>query len=148
MAFRYTLQPILSLRQSLERQEEQKLFAIAAIVARLRAELADLDSEHLKQKDATLRGLTQVSAGALLQFMAVCEIAVEGKRRRLEAQLREAERQRSEQLAEYQKARQKREILEGLRERQRFAYDLDLARREQQRTDEAFLIRSFLNANE
>ena len=148
MAFRYSLQPILRLRQSLERQEEQKLLAIAATVARLRAELADLDSAHLRQKDATLRGLMQAPAGALLQFMAVCDIAVEEKRRTLEAQLKEAERRRLEQLDQYQEARQKREILEGLRKRQQFAYDLDLGRHEQQRTDEAFLIRAFLNSCE
>jgi flagellar biosynthesis chaperone FliJ len=59
--------------------------------------------------------------------------------------LQDAERQRLEQLKVYQEARQRREIFEGLRERQQELYKLNQSRRQQQRTDEAFLIRAFLN---
>ena len=46
MAFRYTLQSVLRLRQGLERQEEQRLLACAIAVARIRAEIEQLDKYH------------------------------------------------------------------------------------------------------
>jgi flagellar export protein FliJ len=148
MAFRYSLQSLLRLRQSLERQEEQRLFAIAALVARLRAEMDRFERDNLEVRRAGLLELAEASSGAALQFAAICGAAYETARKKLESQLAEAERKRLTQLAVYHAARQKCEILQGLKERQKEAYELEFARHEQQTADEAFLIRTHLSSDE
>jgi flagellar biosynthesis chaperone FliJ len=55
--------------------------------------------------------------------------------------LRELEQARKKQQIRYTEARQQREILSNLRERQLSVYLREQARREQQSVDELFLIR-------
>lgn len=140
MAFRYTLQSVLRLRVSLERQEELRLFATAAVVARLRAEVELLNQNQLSRRRELIGQLQVGSSGAVLHFAAVCDTAYNAARMKLETQLQEAESRRLAQLRVYQEARQKREILEGLRDRQQTAFDLSFTRHEQQDIDEAYLI--------
>jgi flagellar export protein FliJ len=148
MAFRYSLQPLLRLRQSLERQEEQRLYAIAVVVARLRAEIEQLNQGELEARKAAQEEMAIASSGASLQYAAHCGAAFVLARKKLERQLEEAERKRLVQLRAYQASRQKSEILLGLRDRQESAYEVELARHEQQAADEAFLIRVHLLPNE
>ncbi|MGB2592297.1 MAG: flagellar FliJ family protein [Candidatus Acidiferrum sp.] len=148
MAFRYPLQPLLRLRESLERQEEQRLFASAAVVSRLRAEIERLHEAGVEAQREALQEMSLGSPGALLQFAASCEAAFRSACRKLQLQLDEAERKRLLQLRAYQAVRQKREILQGLRERQEAAYQLEFARHEQQTADESFLIRLFSTSSE
>jgi len=145
MAFRYALQSVLRLRRSLEHQEEQRLFAIAGIVARLRATLEKMQQADVAHRRAALAEMEQFSSGAQLHFRATCDDASLRAMNRVKAQLQDAERHRLEQLKIYQEARQRREIFESLRDRQEELYKLNQARRQQQGTDEAFLIREFLN---
>jgi flagellar export protein FliJ len=148
MAFRYTLQSLLRLRESLERQEEQRLFALAAEVARLRAQIERLRQADMESRRVELQEMTGGSSGALLQFAAICGAASENARKKMALQLEEAEGKRLDQLRVYQAAHQKREILQGLRERQETAYELEIARQEQQIADEAFLMRALVAPNE
>src|SRR5579863_3869836 len=150
MAFRYSLQPLLRLRMSLERQEEQRLFAIAALVARLRVDIDKLELDNLEARRAELEELAKagIGSGSSIQFAAICEEAFAAARKKLASELQEAERKRLHQLKVYQAVRQKREILEGLRERQEAAYELEFARHEQQAADEIFLIRGYLSPDE
>jgi len=141
MSFRYSLQAILRLRQSLERQEEQRLFIAVGVVARLRNDLELLEEQRFEEKRRAFDEMASGSSGAILQFIAICDKAYAGKKRSLELQLEQAEKKRLEQLEKYKKVRQDREILEGLRDRQEEAYNLEFARREQQAADEAFLTR-------
>ena len=148
MVFRYSLQPLLRLRQSLERQEEQRLFAIAAIVARLRAELEAFRQDNFEVRRRELQKDSLGISGASLQYAAFCGAAFDRAYKKLEMQLEEAERKRLVQLRIYQASRQKAEILQGLRERQEAIYELELARHEQQASDEAFLLRTHLLTDE
>jgi flagellar export protein FliJ len=148
MKFRYPLQSVLRLRQSIERQEEQRLFAIAAVVARLRADIEEFERARLEERRDALREIMSGCPGATLQFAAICDAAAASTHRRLDAQLQEAERHRLEQLSVYQSARQKREIFEGLRQRQEAVYDREVAHREQENADDAFLIRYIGDARE
>ena len=66
------------------------------------------------------------------------KVAAEGLRLRL----RQLEAQRLAQLAVYQTARQEREVLSELRERQRHAYQLNQKRQEQRTLDELFRART------
>jgi flagellar export protein FliJ len=142
MAFRYRLQAVLRLRRSLERQEEQRLTIAAGIVTRLRREIDELEERRFEEKRRAFEELAAGSPGAIFQFLAVGDLAYAEKKRALGLQLEQAEKRRLEQLERYKKVRQDREILEGLRDRQEEAYNLELARREQQAADEAFLNRS------
>ncbi len=148
MAFRYPLQSLLRLRRSLERQEELRLFAIAALVARLRAEIEQFRLDDLEARRASLLETAGVSSGASLQYAAFCAAAYDNARKKLELQLEEAERKRLIQMRAYQASRQKSEILQGMRDRQEAAYQLELARHEQQAADEAFLMRAHLLSDE
>ena len=142
MPFRYPLQSILRLRFSLERQAEQLLFKISGQVLRLRTEIEELERGELARKRFGLQEVAEGSFGALLQYHQDCEFSVLEKRQVLLHQLQAAELQRREQLSLYQQARQKREILEQVREKQKALYEMELLRRDQQRADEAFLLRS------
>jgi flagellar export protein FliJ len=148
MAFRYPLQSLLRLRQSIERQEEQRLFASAAVVARLRAQIQEFERARVEKRRAAVQEMMSGSSGAAMQFAALCDAAAERTYRKLRLELLEAERQRLEQLSVYQHARQKREIFEGLRERREIIYERELAHREQERADEAFLIQCIGDSRE
>lgn len=148
MAFRYSLESVLRLRRSLERQEEQQLFGTAAMVARLRGDIEHLENEHFGQKRRAFQEISSGSSGAVLHFMAVCDAAYTETRKALLRQLEHAEKKRMEQLEIYKLARQARETFEGLRDRKEEAYNFDFARHEQQSTDEAFLLRLSSNSIE
>jgi len=148
MAFRYRLQAVLRLRHSLERQEEQRLMQAAGLVARLRAEIAELEERRFEEKRQAFQELAGGSAGAIFQFLALGDMAYAEKKRTLGLELEKAEKKRLEQLERYKRVRQDREILERLRDRQEEAYNLEFARREQQAADEAFLNRSLHQPNE
>jgi flagellar export protein FliJ len=140
MAFRYTLQSLLRLRQSLERQEEQRLHIAAAVVAQLRTKLEQLEHERATTRESGIHEMSRGTFGATLQFVSECDAAAMRNREKFRLQLAEAERRRMEQLRAYQSARQQREIFEGLRDQQKAAYEQDRAHREQQLVDEAFLL--------
>jgi flagellar export protein FliJ len=143
MAFRFSLNGVLRLRESLEKAELQQLRAIAAAVASSRAELDSLDknietAQRWTLDAAATRGLT----GAELHFEVLREGVLRAVRSSLAEKLVSLERKREEQQQRYLQARQQREILSNLHQRQLAAYRLQQARREQQRLDELFLLRS------
>lgn len=144
MAFRFSLQSVLRLRRSIENQEEKKLMAIAAAAARVRAELQKLKDAAVVQAGIQIEELNSGAAlGAMLRFRAECGV----RRRMLQDEwlkrLLELEQQRSEQTNVFLRARQRREILEGLRDHQKAAWKLEITQREQELMDEAYLIRKF-----
>jgi flagellar export protein FliJ len=143
MPFHFSLNGVLRLRESLEKAELQQLRAIAAAVASGRAELDSLDKNIETARRWTLdatatRGLT----GAELHFEVLRDGVLQAVRSSLAEKLAGLERQREEHQLCYLHARQQREILSSLYQRQLAAYRLQQARREQQRLDELFLIRS------
>jgi len=148
MAFRFSLLNILRLRGALERQEEQKLILLAGDVARLRSTIESLDEGQLLEQCAALKQLAEGSVGAELQFANLCLTAYDRARKQRMGELQVAEARRLEQMQAYREARQKRETLDGLRERQETAYILESTRREQQRADELFLLRMFCEGSD
>jgi flagellar export protein FliJ len=149
MAFRFSLQSVLRLRRSIENQEEKKLMAIAAAAARVRAELQKLEEAAILQAGNQIEELSSGAAlGATLRFRAECGV----RRRILQDQwlkkLQELEQKRTEQTNVFLRARQKREILEGLRDRRKAEWELEITQREQELMDEAYLIRKFREEQE
>jgi flagellar export protein FliJ len=148
MAFRYPFQAILRLRQSLERQEEQRLFAIAATVARLRVQIEHWEESRKEMRRVASQELIAGSSGAILQFATLRDANAAKAQESLQSELVVAEQQRLLQLGVYQRARQKREIFERLRDRKEETYDLAEARREQEQADDSFLIRFVVEPEE
>jgi flagellar export protein FliJ len=143
MAFRYPLNLLLRLQQSLEKQEEQRLIALASAVEALRRKIEQLDTAQTERKRAALSGMEESggSTGSEMHFAAVADQANSEKRSELLLELKSAEERKEEQAQVYREVRRRRETLASLHDHQRRAYDLEAARREQERTDEAFLIR-------
>ena len=141
MTFRYPFQSILRLRESLERQEELRLFAIAATVARLRMQIEECERARLEARRLASRELIAGSAGAVLQFANLCDAAAVEVQRQLQIRLVDAEQERVKQLDVYRNARQRRKIFEGLRDQQEASYDREIAHRQQESADESFLMR-------
>jgi flagellar export protein FliJ len=143
MAFHFSLNGVLRLRESLEKAELQQLRAIAAAVAFSRAELDSLDKDIESAQRWTLdAAATSGLTGAELHFEVLREGVLRAVRSSLAEKLAGLQRQREEQQQRYLHARQQREILSNLYQRQLAAYRLQQARREQQRLDELFLIRT------
>jgi len=140
MAFRFSLQPVLKLRQSFERLEQLRLLAITAMVVRVRGEIAALERESRIARQRLQERLAAGMAGAEVHYEAVCEKLRSDHKRNLETQLEGLERRQAKQRLAYQMARQKREILENLRQRRWEEYRHEQARREQQALDELFLL--------
>jgi flagellar export protein FliJ len=140
MAFRFSLRPILRLRASYERLERLRLLALAAAIVRVREEIAALTRESQGARRRMNEGLALGVMGAEIQFDTVCERFRTDRKQALATQLEELEGQQERQRVAYRAARQKREILENLRERQWNEYRLKQARREQAGLDELHLL--------
>jgi flagellar export protein FliJ len=144
MPFKYRLEVLLRLQRSLERQEENRLLACVARVAILNAELQSWEQARFTRKQRTVEELQSGATGAMLQLAADWDAAARRKQGEVRKQLAAAEQARLQQMQIYRKARQKREVLDGLRERQETAYDQEELRQLQRTMDEMFLNRNFL----
>ena len=142
MQFHFPLDRLLRLRRSLEKHEEQRLYSLASAVNRIRNEIEEVEQARL----CTQRLLVEEGAsGASLQYAAHCAAVSAANLDRLCAQLAVAEKARLEQLSAYRIARQRREILEGLREREEKRHELELARKQREQIDEDFAMRRYLS---
>ena len=143
MPFQFTLPALLRLRESFEKMELQRLQAIAAQLMKIRAEIELIDAEtDTARRDIVEQSLSGIS-GAELHVALASEEVRHLRRLMLVTKQAEAQEAHKAQMLRYKEARQRREILSNLRERQLSAYEREQARREQQRIDELFLIRRF-----
>jgi flagellar export protein FliJ len=147
MAFLFTLQGLLRVRELQEKAELQGLQALAARVAAARAEIAALDAETEEVRRGVWQDASSGISGAELHFSAACESIALERRRSLQAKLQELERAQQAQLHRYLQARQKTETLAHLREQQMEVYELDQARQTQRQIDELFLLRQAARKN-
>jgi flagellar export protein FliJ len=143
MSFHFSLNGLLRLRESLERAELQRLQSIAAAVILAQTEIESLEKDmDVAQRRTFDTVLTAGMTGAELHFEGMKEDARNHLRSELLKKLSNLERSRKEQQERYMHAGMQRKIISNLYDRQRAEYDADQSRREQQRIDELFLIRS------
>ena len=136
MAFRFSLEPVLQLRRSQQRQQELILQKASEQTNRVSIELQMID-EEIQQVSSISKSKLEIS-GSEMQFDEHrCDIL---GRRRLQTLLRLNEARERQLLAatEFQRAWQKREALESLCRRERETYALEETRREQRAQDELF----------
>lgn len=141
MAFVFSLNALLRLREIHEKAEFQTLQGITAQVYAVRAEIEALDNSTAELNRNIYRESVEGLSGAELHFHATRTVAREAHRKMLSAKLLELEKARQAQLARYVESRQQREILSTLRQQQLEAYELEQARRAQREIDELFLMR-------
>ena len=140
MPFRFSLQPVLRLRESFERRERLRLETITREVMKARGQLKVAIQERLRAQGESKKKLRQGLLGAELQFELACDRARVRQITALKEQVSRLEELRVRQLEAFRKAQQQRKILENLRDRQFAGYRLIRDRRVQQQLDERFLI--------
>lgn len=141
MAFRFTLEAVLTVRAGFERLECNRLHLIGAAIVRIREALEFLAAESAKAAAAIESKLAEGMTGGELMLELSSQVARAARRRSLHAQLDDLlKKQRKQQLA-YFAAKARREILTNLREFKLLEYRLEQTRREQARLDELFLLR-------
>ena len=147
MSFRFALDPLLRLRQSIERQRTLALQAANLQVSRAQETLAQLD-RFLSDSDQSDRaGLAAGRTAAELQFASVLRENMQHFREELQSDVRKLEIERQKALDEYHKAYREREVLETIRARQRRVYQQEQLRRQQQELDGAYLLQRWHHRN-
>jgi flagellar export protein FliJ len=141
MAFRFSLQAVLHLYQSLEHQQELRLRAANQQVARVRHMIEQVDGHKRQNREQRSRDLQTGTTGAELEFERATEAALMRRKGELEAELVRVQQLRDEQQRNFRQARRRRETLSTLRETQLHLYQREAARREQRQQDDAFLLR-------
>ena len=141
MPFRFSLSAVLRLRESLERREYLALQALHAQVAETRSDIKALEQKLVQARIQRSNRLQEGIFAAHLQLELAGETRIEHKRQTLLGKLAELQSQVKEQIGRYRHARQQRETLEALRRKRFEEYAREQAVREQQASDELFLLR-------
>jgi len=141
MAFHFPLEGVLRLRRGQERMERLKLEAIASEQAKARRHLEIMTQQSLESRRSFQERMARETTGSEMQFEDLRVERVAFAKRALETRIVELEKMRLKQVEAYTKARQGREILENLRDKQFEVHRQLLSRREQQQLDDLFLMR-------
>jgi flagellar protein FliJ len=142
MAFHFPLETLLRLRHSLERKERMALEELARRIAAVRVAITEVEQERRAALALQNGGLASGLTASEMHFAEACEATRETRHRRLTDQLVELEKLHRRQQAVFLEARQKREILENLRDRQEADYRRERERKDQQAVDDLFLMRA------
>ncbi len=140
MAFRFTLAPLLRLRQSIERQRTVKLQEANLHVSRAQEKLAQLERFLSDSAQSDAAALRAGGTGADLQFASVLRENLHRYRAELQSDILKLELLRQQALGEYHQAYREREVLETLRARQRRAYQQEQLRHQQRELDATHLL--------
>jgi len=141
MAFQFALDVLLRVRQGLERQQELLLREANHQVSRLEQQVDELNACLLAGAQQELRQLASGMSAAELHFALLCRSSLLGQRRSLEKDVVEARAARDLRAASFRQARQQREVIEALRQRQFELYQQVEGRRHQRAVDDLFLLR-------
>jgi flagellar export protein FliJ len=141
MPFRFSLATVLNLREQLEQREmlllERRYAELAAVQGRLWEAAESIVRAQQQQADELKAGTTAFP----LQLIVETIKALERHRATLQLNLQEAQLRLREQLGKYRQARQKRDVLEELRQQQFDYYQREQGKMEQRECDELFLLR-------
>ena len=142
MPFRFSLAAVLRLRQSLEDRERLHLETLHIRRAALLREAQQTREAALQLQRSWRERLQQTSAvGAELKFFASVDSGFDQRRQQLQGALQQVEQQIAEQTRRYAEQRQKRDVLESVRESRLAEYRVQQQRREQAAIDELHLLR-------
>ncbi len=141
MAFEFSLESVLRLRLSQERQEQARL-EIAAQQVQLAQERCEAIKKEKLELDAKMLAALQAGmTSAELYFHRTSKAGLEWAEVEATQALEEARMQWNEQRLKFLAARRDRELLSSIRERRHEAYVIEQNRREQQQIDDLFAMR-------
>lgn len=141
MAFRFTLQPVLRYRQSLEERERLTLQSLLAKRAGLLQALEQAQTARRQRQIAMRRALQNAPTAAVELHVSLAMLnGIASQQESLRSSLALLEDEVARQTARYRAERQKREMLESLRESQLREYRVRQQRREQAVLDELHLL--------
>lgn len=138
MSFRFSLDAVLRLRRSQQKQQEIFLQRASEKVNLLTRELQMIAGEFA---GAAAPGKSTTDARASeLHFNQSRRQVLESRRRQTEQLLLKSREEQSAVATELRKMWQAREVVETLRNREQQAYALEQVRREQRERDDLFLL--------
>ena len=147
MAFRFSLQTLLNLRRSLEKQEERLLQALNRELALLRQGIGSLEREEVDARRDRNRRLADGLTGSDLRLDLAEESLRDQRRSRFQKHEQVLQTEQRQQQSTYRGARQQRELLDDLRQRRVVAFQREQEKRHQQAVDEAYLFRHHFRKN-
>jgi flagellar FliJ protein len=141
MGFKFTLAAVLKYREELEKREERTLELRRETLTRLETQLKEVQEQRrrlLEQRDSLLqKGMLGDDLAYATEQEQQMKILEADLRKRISAAVLDYENQMQVFLV----ARQKREILDELKNTKKESYLAEQERREQQATDEIFIAR-------
>jgi flagellar export protein FliJ len=141
MAFRFSLESVLRVRESIERREERALKKIQMEMARVSNQIEELNARIGRAQGERNEALQQPMPASHLQAMLSQTDSAVAARDALQATLRGLEEQRKQQMKVYQAAHRDHETLIEMRSQQRTAYLQEQTRMEQKYLDDLFVAR-------
>jgi flagellar export protein FliJ len=141
MSFQFTLAAVLVYRESLEHREYVVLEQIQQEITRTEALILQVEEWRAGAAKQRAAELAHGVPSFQLQQAYEHELALERYRDLQQGKLRELKGRLQQQLKKYELARQKRRVLDELREHQLEVYNRSQARRQQHLLDELFLAR-------
>lgn len=141
MAFRFSLAAVLNLRKSVERQEYLNLEKIHQEIAKIQAQVTQAEQQKIAIQQSRDTQLTESMPSVFLQSLYEQVFALERHIDSLKVLLAELATKKDQQIKVYTEARQKREVLESLREKQHAAYLHEENKRQQILMDDLYLAR-------
>ncbi len=141
MEFYFRLETLLALRRSREQQEELKLQAIGQRLSLARKRLRDNEESRRSIRSEQAHRIHDRAFASELHFMWECDNSLASAGLALLHSLEKIEKEFAKQQNVLASERQKREILETLRKRERERYRIEESRCEQSIADELFLMR-------
>lgn len=141
MAFRFTLEQVLRVRQSIERREELALQRAVLEVARVLRRIEELTEELAAANRKREEALKQPMQAYLLQGMDAEITAITEARQTMFDTLKIVQGQRDQQRKIYQAAHNGRQMLTDLEKEQRDEYELEEVKAQQRTLDDLFAAR-------
>lgn len=142
MAYKFPLQAVLRVRQTVERQEERALQQIVAEITLLQQRILALTADIARGRQLLEQSIQQSLAAADVESMTLqIDGSIKHKRELLQS-LAELQRQRAVQNQKYQAAYNNRKMLSDMQARQMEVYEQERARTEQKQVDEIFSFRA------
>ncbi len=142
MAFRFALGTVLRVRELAVEQEERMLTRILAEIEALRGALVRTEAEARESAQAREKAYLATALPAFhLHGSYAATAELRARAARIRHQLTEFEKLRVQQIARYEEAYRRHELLSGMEAQSRTVWLLAESKREGKAADEAFLAR-------
>lgn len=141
MAFRFALESVLRLRVSHERQEQARLELAAQHLYAAREKCESLKKEHEALEENFRKTMSAGMDASDLHFYLSSKSGLIAAEAEAEREAAEAAKLWNDQRLKFLRARQDREVIASIRQRQHQEYIVEQNRREQQQLDDLFAMR-------